>query len=191
MACFGRIQSFLITQSREDLRQRRQKTSSSSSDTAQEEVVSVEPILVDISAAILIDALTICPAAGHEAVLSNITIGLEAASITMIAGPIGSGKSTLLKAILGEVPFTGEISVSSRQIGYCAQTTWLLNGTIRENVIGLANNPDIDETWYRTVVHACALDEDIALLAEGDQTLIGSRGLNLSGGQRQRLVSTP
>lgn len=110
---------------------------------------------------------------------------LETATTNMIAGPIGSGKSTLLKAILGEVPFAGEISVSSHRIGYCAQTPWLLNGTIRQNVLGLTDNQDIDETWHRTVMHACALDEDVSLLDGGDQTTIGSRGLNLSGGQRQ------
>lgn len=189
MASFDRIETFLLGPSREDSRHRSRDSSLPFSDIRTPSDTTALSPLVDLSAAIFIDIATVSPAADVEAVLSDITMRLENSSITMIAGPIGSGKSTLIKAILGEVSFTGNIFVSSKRIAYCAQTPWLLSDTLRRNVLGLADTTDIDELWYQTVMHACALDEDIALMAEGDQTVIGSRGFNLSLGQRQRLVS--
>lgn len=193
MASFDRIEKFLLGPSRDDRRHGNQKSSHAlieSTNIRPEEATLAEPLLVDLTAALLIDSVTVSLCSGSEPVLSDISIRLETSSITMIAGSIGSGKSTLLKAILGEVPFTGNIFVSSKRISYCSQTPWLINGTIRKNILGLAEESEFDELWYRTVMHACVLDEDLALLPEGDQSEIGSRGLSLSGGQKQRVVSS-
>ena len=46
----------------------------------------------------------------------------------------------------------------------------------------------MDRGWYETVIHACALESDIAELPQGDLTLVGSAGHSLSGGQKLRLV---
>ena len=40
---------------------------------------------------------------------------------------------------------------------------------------------------YDEVIDACALKTDLELLANGDETLIGEKGVNLSGGQKQRI----
>ncbi|KND89223.1 ATP-binding cassette transporter abc1 [Tolypocladium ophioglossoides CBS 100239] len=42
--------------------------------------------------------------------------------------------------------------------------------------------------WYRKVLWACALEEDLAQLEDGDQSLVGSAGTALSGGQKQRVA---
>lgn len=118
--------------------------------------------------------------------LNGINVTITHGSINMIIGPVGSGKSTLLKAIIGEAPCeSGRISVSSRYMAYCAQTPWLANGTVQRRIV---ENRPIEEDWYRAVVHACALEQDIVSLPNGDQTTIGSRGVMLSGGQKQRLT---
>ncbi len=44
-----------------------------------------------------------------------------------IVGPSGCGKTTLLKAILGLVPYTGKIEVSSEDIGYMPQVDSLFD----------------------------------------------------------------
>lgn len=114
---------------------------------------------------------------------------MKKGSLAIVAGPVGSGKTTILKAILGELPFqSGTVFISSKRISYCSQNPWLLNTSIKKNILGLFDE-EIDEEWYRTVIHACCLDEDINQWPHGDQSVIGSKGLTLSGDQRQRVVS--
>ncbi len=49
----------------------------------------------------------------------------------------------------------------------------------------------MDEVWYKKVIHVCDLEEDLDQMPDGDQTVIGSRGITLSGGQKHRIVSIP
>jgi ABC-type bacteriocin/lantibiotic exporter with double-glycine peptidase domain len=107
-------------------------------------------------------------------------------SVTMISGPVGCGKSTLLKMVLGENrPKSGRISVSTPYIGYCSQTPWLQNNTLRKNIIGPNK---LDSLWYDKVVRVCNLDPDIAQMPDKDDTMLGSRGVSVSGGQKHRIV---
>jgi hypothetical protein len=81
-----------------------------------------------------------------------------------------------MKAVLGELPYQrGTISVVSKSFAYSAQTSWLLNLSIRQIICGPIEDTPIDENWYRTVLHACALGEDLQL-PDGDESVIGSRG---------------
>jgi len=41
--------------------------------------------------------------------------------------------------------------------------------------------------WYREVVKACCLDEDLKQMPNGDQTKLAEMGQNLSGGQKSRI----
>jgi ATP-binding cassette subfamily C (CFTR/MRP) protein 1 len=124
-----------------------------------------------------------------DLVLQDVSFRIQPGSINMVVGVVGSGKSTLLKTALGEIQCSsGSISVASQQIAYCSQTPWLPNATIREIVRGHRQNENDDQAWYSTVMHNCAIAEDILQLPNRDETLIGSRGVTLSGGQKQRLV---
>ncbi|KAK7953218.1 multidrug resistance-associated [Apiospora saccharicola] len=105
--------------------------------------------------------------------------------LTIIVGPVGCGKSTLLKALLSETSKTsGVVSVCSSEIAYCDQTAWIINGSIRENIVGTS---DFDESWYRSIIQATALEFDLQQLPNGDSTIVGSKGLKLSGGQKSRV----
>ena len=104
----------------------------------------------------------------------------------MLIGPSGCGKSTLLKALLGETPCSeGKIELSSKSIAFCDQTPWHMNGTVKDSIVAMS---PFDERWYASVVHACALEEDLSQLPRGDKSVIGSKGIALSGGQSQRIV---
>ncbi|KUJ13347.1 putative multidrug resistance protein [Mollisia scopiformis] len=189
LACLDRIQTFLLDPSRDDERFVVEKSQGpnkaiyrdDSSSPSQEPLIDIEPSLS-------IDQFTVKPSPEAQAALVDINIEVESSTVTMIAGPVGSGKTTLLKAILGELPFTGNITISTGHIAYCAQTPWMQNGSIRQNITGFSNALEIDEHWFRTVAHACALDEDMSLLPDGADTLIGSRGVTLSGGQKHRVA---
>lgn len=123
--------------------------------------------------------------------LRNITFEVAQGSLCICAGPTASGKTVLIKVLLGEISaYHGSVSVGSKRIGYCAQETWLPNTTLKQAVTSFSRSPAIDETWYSEVLRLCCLHTDLKNMASGDETAIGSRGMNLSGGQRQRVVSS-
>lgn len=120
--------------------------------------------------------------------LTDINIDIPAARLTVVVGPVASGKSTLCKALLGESPLAqGQITMgpaSIRKIGYCDQSPFLSNTTIRENIIGFSA---FDQARYDEIIDATLLQQDLSLLPRGDHTVIGSKGITLSGGQKQRV----
>ncbi|XP_031407689.1 ABC transporter C family member 4 isoform X2 [Punica granatum] len=119
-----------------------------------------------------------------DPVLKDINLEIKKGQLTAIVGTVGSGKSSLLTSILGEMHKTsGKVRVCGTT-AYVAQTSWIQNGTIQDNILfGL---PMIGEK-YREVVRVCCLDKDLEMMEFGDQTEIGERGINLSGGQKQRI----
>ncbi|KAJ3412595.1 hypothetical protein HDV05_000463 [Chytridiales sp. JEL 0842] len=117
--------------------------------------------------------------------LKNLKVEFPHGKLTALIGPTASGKSTLLASLLCETHLlSGHISLGSRKVAYVPQTPWLLNDTIRENI--LFGQP-FDEHQYVATLKACALVKDLKDLPEGDFTQIGERGLAISGGQRQRI----
>ncbi|KAM0352097.1 hypothetical protein ACHAP4_009109 [Fusarium culmorum] len=117
--------------------------------------------------------------------LTDINMRVAQGTINMIVGKVGSGKSTLLKAIIGEnTPSQGSIKTEAL-VAYCDQVPWLRNTTVSKNIIGQSQ---VDEKWLTTVIRSCALDEDLAQLPQGQETVVGSRGVALSGGQKQRVA---
>lgn len=117
--------------------------------------------------------------------LTNINMRVVQETINMIVGNVGSGKSTLLKAIIGEnTPSQGSVKTEA-SVAYCDQVPWLRNTTISKNIIGQSRH---DQKWLSTVIRSCALDEDLAQLPQGQETVVGSRGVALSGGQKQRIA---
>ena len=170
MANVDRIQAFLLDPSRADGRLRVSTNTAIASDDS-----------------VHFDNVIIRFAKLQDPTLKNISMKMQLGSVTMCAGITGSGKSTLAKAILGELsPESGTIQVSSSRIAYCDQNAWIPTGTVKEIVCAFAS--DVDEAAYQLAIDICCLEYDISRLADGDSTLIGSRGVNISGGQRQRLV---
>jgi ABC-type multidrug transport system fused ATPase/permease subunit len=118
-------------------------------------------------------------------VLEDINLNIPKGSLLMVAGTVASGKSNLLKSILGDLTVRGGECTESHSRAYVPQTPWTALGTVRDNIIfGLP----YDEKFYRQVIHACALEPDLKLMPDDDQTWIGERGGNLSGGQKQRIA---
>lgn len=118
--------------------------------------------------------------------LQDLSFSLEAGSLTAVVGSVGSGKSSFLAALMGEMEPIGDSKVylpkppgaGSGFISYCAQTPWVVNDTLRGNIIF---GREYDEERFERVLEACALVDDLAVLPAGDLTEIGERGINLSG----------
>ncbi|KAL4906327.1 hypothetical protein BDW74DRAFT_177341 [Aspergillus multicolor] len=170
VACIGRIQTFLESEPCHDFRQ----------------VLIEEKKTTDFADAFVIKNASFGWRA-DKIVLQDVTTYIPASSLTMIVGPVGSGKSTLCKALLGEIPFSkGRVSISksSPSVGFCEQTAFLWNGTVKDNIVGFSS---FDRERYTQVIEATALGIDLAGLPQGDLTNIGSDGVALSGGQKQRV----
>ncbi|CAJ1877872.1 unnamed protein product [Sphenostylis stenocarpa] len=116
--------------------------------------------------------------------LKNINLKIKKGELTAIVGTVGSGKSSLLASILGEMrKISGKVRVCG-SVAYVAQTSWIQNGTIEENILfGLP----MDRQRYNEAIRVCCLEKDLDMMDYGDQTEIGERGINLSGGQKQRI----
>ncbi|CCH62018.1 hypothetical protein TBLA_0G00710 [Henningerozyma blattae CBS 6284] len=132
--------------------------------------------------------------------LRNLDIDFKIGQLNVVIGPTGSGKTSLLMALLGEMTLTeGQINIPSldprhdliiesdghtNSIAYCSQAAWLLNDTVRNNI--LFNSP-YNKDRYDAAIVAAGLKRDFEILAAGDLTEIGERGITLSGGQKQRI----
>ena len=131
----------------------------------------------------------------------DLDIRFHPGRLNIVAGPTGSGKTSLLMALLGEMTLlNGSVFLPGGQsreelrpnpetgltesIAYCAQQAWLVNDTIKENILFAS---PWDEGRYKSVIAACALERDLEILDAGDSTLVGEKGITLSGGQKQRI----
>ncbi|XP_042476193.1 ABC transporter C family member 14-like [Macadamia integrifolia] len=121
---------------------------------------------------------------GNEALVRDLNLLIKKGELAAIVGTVGSGKSSLLAAILGEMrKISGTVRVCGTT-AYVAQTSWIQNGTIQDNILfGLPMNLE----RYRETIRVCSLEKDLEMMEFGDQTEIGERGINLSGGQKQRI----
>ncbi|KAG6505225.1 ABC transporter C family member 14-like [Zingiber officinale] len=116
--------------------------------------------------------------------LKQIDLRIQRGELAAVVGTVGSGKSSLLSCILGEMnKITGKVRVCG-STAYVAQTSWIQNGTIQDNILFGA---PMDGKRYEEVIRVCCLQKDLEMMEFGDQTEIGERGINLSGGQKQRI----
>jgi ATP-binding cassette subfamily B multidrug efflux pump len=129
--------------------------------------------------------------------LKDVTVKVPAGSTLAVVGRVGSGKSTLARLIPrlihadeGDVLIDGvpieEIPISEIRgmIGYVSQDTFLFSDTIRENVLLGDSGSDGSDVDRATKVSKLAQDLDV--MSDGLDTIVGERGVTLSGGQKQR-----
>lgn len=73
-------------------------------------------------------------------------------------------------------------------IGYFAQNPFILNATVKDNILfGHVDEP-FNEKRYQRALSCCALGHDLKMLPAGDMTEIGEKGITLSGGQKARVA---
>ncbi|KAH8584676.1 ATP-binding cassette [Cryptosporidium sp. chipmunk genotype I] len=117
-------------------------------------------------------------------IISSISFNVKKSQKVGIIGYVGSGKTTMIELILQELkPRLGTVQ-SNGSVFYCSQSSWIINGTIRSNII---LDLPFDQAWYDIVITACSLVYDLKAMPNGDLTEIGENGINLSGGQKQRV----
>ena len=135
----------------------------------------------------------------EEYVLHDVNIVLKKNQSIAFIGPSGAGKTTLADIILGVLePSGGKILVDGvdavsnhtawqKNLGYIPQNIYLMDDTIRNNIIyGAGQSEASDEKLWRAVEEA-QMKEFVMGLEKGLDTVIGESGIRISGGQRQRI----
>nr|KAF6365704.1 ATP binding cassette subfamily C member 1 [Pipistrellus kuhlii] len=116
--------------------------------------------------------------------LNGITFSIPEGSLVAVVGQVGCGKSSLLSALLAEMDkVEGHVAIKG-SLAYVPQQAWIQNDSLRENILF---GRQLQESYYKSVIEACALLPDLEILPSGDRTEIGEKGVNLSGGQKQRV----
>lgn len=131
--------------------------------------------------------------------LTAISLQLKRGQRLGVIGPVGCGKSTLMKVLLGILPpASGTILVNGQdlsmldvesyraKIGYVPQEALLFSGTLRENVDFGAHEPS--DALFELAVDAAQMKDEISSFSQGQETVLGQRGISLSGGQKQRMA---
>jgi ABC-type bacteriocin/lantibiotic exporter with double-glycine peptidase domain len=134
-----------------------------------------------------------------SAVLDNVTFKIEAGRHVALVGRSGSGKTTLLNLILrlyepwrGIVRIAGDdardlgISLLRQDIGFVLQEPFLWNDTIENNI--RYGNPAATSIDIEEAARLSGVDEFVARLPAGAQTLIGENACRLSEGQKQKIA---
>lgn len=135
-----------------------------------------------------------------EATIKQLSMSIPANSVIGIVGASGSGKSTLIDILLGLIePQQGTLKIDNitidRQnlrtwqntIGFVAQSIFLSEGTIAENVAFGIPKDEINHEQVQLALKLSHLTELLQGLKNDIHTKVGERGVQLSGGQRQRI----
>ncbi len=135
---------------------------------------------------------------GQRLILDDVSFAARPGSRTAIIGPTAAGKTQLLYALSGLItPTAGEVRYDGvsladfdkqalhRQVGLVFQDSVTFNLSLRENI---AFSDAVDDQSLRKAIAAAELDDFIATLPAGLDTVVSERGTSLSGGQKQRLM---
>ncbi|WP_370663426.1 lipid A export permease/ATP-binding protein MsbA [Massilia rhizosphaerae] len=131
--------------------------------------------------------------------LDDVSLDVKPGQTVALVGMSGGGKSTFVnlvtrfyepesgRILLDGVPYQDIKMASLRaQLALVSQNVVLFDDTLRANIAYGVEH--VDEARLAAAVHAAHLDDVVARLPDGVDTMIGENGMRLSGGQRQRVA---
>ena len=142
-----------------------------------------------------IEFKSVSVSADGRSILSGIDLSVRRGEKLGIVGHTGSGKSTLVRIIPRLVDYEGSVLLDGIElrefdlkslrdrIGMATQETFLLNASVKENLLIANPNASEGEIWEALRLAGCDFVERIGL-----DSVVGERGYSLSGGERQRLA---
>ena len=132
-------------------------------------------------------------------IFQNLSFSINPGESVALTGPSGCGKTTLMKVLIGLLkPTEGDVSIDGQPIGHFGlgryrdaigvvmQDDQLFSGSLHDNITFFSTEPD--EAQMRKATAMAGIDEDIASMPMGYNTLVGDMGTVLSGGQKQRIL---
>lgn len=124
-------------------------------------------------------------AASSSTVLENIDFKLAPGQLIGVIGPVGAGKTALANCFIGESIVKSGKHQHPLNISITTQDPWLFGGSIKDNII---MNSSFNSSRYNKIIGITCLTTDLALLPNGDSTIVGEKGVQLSGGQKARVA---
>ena len=131
--------------------------------------------------------------------LSNLNLVIRAGQVLGVTGASGAGKTTFVDAVAGlVVPDSGTIRLDGApmddalaqawrdKISYVPQESFLLNETIRRNLIWGSKDVADGDIWE--ALSLVRLDDVVRRTTQGLDTEVSERGIRFSGGERQRIA---
>lgn len=134
----------------------------------------------------------------NKEIIRSLNLNIKHKDKVLFVGPSGSGKTTIINLLLGLLnPTSGKILMNNKnifnniqnyhsKIGFIPQDIYLLDDTIRKNI--LFSDDDHDEALLQWAIEKSRLNQDLQKFSKGLNTIVGHRGRKLSGGQKQRLA---
>ncbi|MCO6560700.1 MAG: cysteine/glutathione ABC transporter permease/ATP-binding protein CydD [Gilliamella sp.] len=134
----------------------------------------------------------------QQPIVGPLSFSLQAPFKLALIGTSGEGKTSLMQVLLGFLPYQGSLKINGiefnqldindwqLQVSWIGQNPYLINGTIRENILlgkQNATNHELDNVIAKT-----QLTEVIAKLPQGIKTQVGEDAVRLSVGQAQRIA---
>ena len=126
----------------------------------------------------ILNVSNLCVELGGEQVIKDLSFGVNKRETVVILGPNGAGKSTLLKAILGLVPYRGEVSWTTRNISYLPPQELFQRRDLLLNI----------EEFFRLKKASPEKASEILEQVGLDSSLLDKRFGSLSTGQFQRMI---
>ncbi len=131
--------------------------------------------------------------------LQEIDLTIPAGTSLALVGDTGSGKSTLASLVSRlRDPGSGTVRIDGHDlrdldeatitsiVGVVSQETYLVHASIRDNL--LLARPDASDQQLWDALETARIDELIADLPDGLDTVVGARGQRFSGGEKQRIA---
>ncbi|WP_333784869.1 ABC transporter ATP-binding protein [Thermocrinis sp.] len=150
-----------------------------------------ESVFLDLREGIKVDRLSV--KLDGKTLLREVSFSIRKGEKVAIMGSTGSGKSTVLRVLCGFIPYEGNIFYDDRElreldlfslrskIAYLTQESFILSGTVRENLLISKPEAKEEELWKALQLSMCdfvkSLDEEV----DKENRL-------LSGGEAQRLA---
>jgi len=169
------------------------------SEAAQEGMNSDGKVFDSIAEAIRLDNVTYQFIDGNQPAVNGVSMAIPRNKMVAIVGGSGAGKSTVMDILTGlRWPQSGRVvidgtdlddfSLSSwrRHIGIVTQDSMIFNASLRDNLLFFSPNAtEEDITNALAIAH---LNEVVAELPNGLDTILGEGSVRLSGGQKQRVA---